>query len=142
MELQVVAPSTSRSTPALLAATLLLRPGSVRDPALSSSTRSRSSKHATDTAQSTGARRPSAGRPPVPAACATSRPSTASSPTASRRAPPPAPRAPRPPKCLAERQGEQVLTACKSPLGQAHDTVGVQQNGMHGMGRSVIPSVA
>lgn len=41
---QVVAPSTSRSTPALLAATLLLRPGSVRDPALLDSNSFPSSK--------------------------------------------------------------------------------------------------
>ena len=101
MGLQVVAPSTSRSTPALLAATLLLRPGSVRDIALFEQYTTLEGL-ATNAAQSTGARRPSAGRPPVPAACATSRPSTASSPTVSALAPLPAPRAPRPRKLFAE----------------------------------------
>jgi hypothetical protein len=47
----------------------------------------------TDTQQSTGARRRCEGRPPVPAACDTSRPSTASSATDSAPARPPAPRA-------------------------------------------------
>lgn len=97
---QVVDPSTSRSTPAPRAATLLLRPASV------CSTAARTWRAMINIDQSTGARRPREGRPPVPAACDTLRPSTASSATDSEPAHPQVPRAlPSRPRKHIDKQG-------------------------------------
>merc|ERR1712000_342031 len=84
---QVAALCTSRSTSALLAASPLPRPASVRCSAPTKACRHRDEADLED-AQSTGVRRPSAGRPPAPAACATSRTSRGASRTASRTASP------------------------------------------------------
>lgn len=143
---QDVAPCTSRSTPALLAATPLLRPGSVRDrtpnPTQSKQARRgchpntgrrlskrqrqpcnepRQRRHSNanmQDKQTTGPRRPSAERPPVPAACDPSPASPGASRTASRSAPPRAPAVPRSNKCFQACGTDGTSRFLKGPRGE------------------------